>query len=186
MQRGADPTGVVSEIQKEGKLKIKPHENASPENETVHMAREGNDVVKELEKIGEDSGVGEEGTNGGEEGADKTKKGKEAETGEKRQRPTGIPEKEPQHVEEHGKEVEAEKSEAKKPKKDSEKVQEQKPVKKGRQAKMSAKAKIQTAETTPTKKRGVGRPRKSTKETRAGMNEPPVDDVQAATVKPVN
>jgi hypothetical protein len=194
VQRGADhPTDVVSEIQ-EGKLKIKSvlkkvHKNASPENESVLVAEEGNDVVNQTSKLenkGEDSDVGEDGTNGGEEGADVTKKGNEAGTGEKRQRPIGIPEKEPQHVEEYGEEVQAENPEAKKSKKE---VQEEKPVKTGRQAKTSARTKIQTAETTATKKRGVGRPRKSKKETRAEVIEFPVetmDDVQAATANPVN
>lgn len=182
VQRGADhPTDMVSEIHKEGKPKMvkRVHKNPVP---SVHVAGEGNDDdVKQMSKLGEDSGVGAEGTNGGgEEGVEKTKEGKEAEIGEKRQRPIGIPEKEAQPAEE---EVEAETPEAKKVKKDLE------PVKVGRQAKANAKAKIQISETTPAKKRGVGRPKKSKKETRAEVNEVPVettDDVQAATVKPVN
>ncbi|KAF9525208.1 hypothetical protein CPB83DRAFT_818928, partial [Crepidotus variabilis] len=55
------PKGTVAEIKEDGKLEIESkgkqvHKNASPENPAVHVARDGNDVVKrmsELEKIGD-------------------------------------------------------------------------------------------------------------------------------------
>lgn len=146
-------------------------------------------MMSELHKIGGCSEAVEEGTNV--EAADKTKDGKEAETGEKRQHPArSLEEKASYAPEEHGKDVKpvAETPE-KKRKPASSKVQEEKPVRKGRQTKTSAKTKTQDTEATPAKKRGVGRPKKSSvsQETGSEMTESPVkvtEEVQ--TAKPVN
>jgi len=112
---GGKPSGVVEEIKTDGQLEIKSkgkmvHKNASPENPAVHVGREGNDVVKrmsELETIGDGGGESQGKEGSGEETkvaddgskdetaeqqqekgdkTEKTKEGKGAEVGDKRER----------------------------------------------------------------------------------------------------
>ncbi|KAF9456959.1 hypothetical protein BDZ94DRAFT_1135587, partial [Collybia nuda] len=56
----SSPQGTIAEIQTTGQLEIESkgklvHKNADPDNPAVHVAREGNDVVKrasELTRLG--------------------------------------------------------------------------------------------------------------------------------------
>ncbi|RPA92979.1 hypothetical protein L873DRAFT_1603979, partial [Choiromyces venosus 120613-1] len=50
------PTGTVAEIKDHGSLEIsskgkKVHKNADPKNPAVHVARDGNDVVKRASEL---------------------------------------------------------------------------------------------------------------------------------------
>jgi len=53
---GGKPGGTVAEVQTEGKLELElksktVHKNADPSNPAVHVAREGNDVVKRASEL---------------------------------------------------------------------------------------------------------------------------------------
>jgi len=60
---GGKPSGTVAEVQTEGKLEIESkgkavHRNADPSNPAVHVAREGNDVVKRASELTKKSSNG--------------------------------------------------------------------------------------------------------------------------------
>ncbi|KAF8157171.1 hypothetical protein B0H34DRAFT_489960 [Crassisporium funariophilum] len=197
------PTGTVDEVQTEGKLEIKTagklvHKNASPENPAVHVARKGNDVVKrasELTKLNEGEGDdASEGEGGGGDndaevkGESKTKDGKAAKVGDKRGREDDAqdsgndedgeeadkaPEEQEKAEKESGKEV----KKAKTTEEGSEESQQKKApagTRKGVRAKQTAKK--STGDAAP-KKRGPGRPRKSsTHTTEEGSGDPEMED----------
>lgn len=55
---GGQPEGKVKDIKEEGELKIQSKgkqvkKNATPENPAVHLARDGNDVVKHASELNE-------------------------------------------------------------------------------------------------------------------------------------
>lgn len=82
-----NPSGTVAEIKTSGKLEIetagkKVHKNSDAENPAVHVAREGNDVVKRASELTKENGAAstEEPKTEGQE----TKKVEEKEKGEEK------------------------------------------------------------------------------------------------------
>ena len=157
------PSGTVAEIKAQGSLEItskgkKVHKNANTENPAVHVEREGNDVVKRASELTKESTTAstphpkltaEAEAEG--EGEDK----KAAEIGEKRERTeSAIPAAEKELTE-------AEKDSGKETKKP--KLTEE--ISKGAQENGSSNGAEREAESSsPPKKRGPGRPKKSDKE----------------------
>jgi len=142
----------VAEFRESVPLEV--HKISSSDNPAVHV--DDIDVVKsDLEKAQSSNSHGEAGVNKDAEKVERQEdepkegaEGKNAETGDKRGQPVDL------DGEKQG--VEAKKARV------DETGQSDKPGKKKRQAKTEAKAKIQATAETTTKKRGPGRPRKST------------------------
>ncbi|KAF8531058.1 hypothetical protein BDD12DRAFT_45054 [Trichophaea hybrida] len=80
---GGAPSGVVKEIKTEGKLEIESkgklvHKNADPSNPAVHVAREGNDVVKRASELTKENSAESEKSKGnkGDQGSEENKENK--------------------------------------------------------------------------------------------------------------